>query len=56
MLTAVNDLKDNKKIIQLGVDYETMNPLARVFWEKYFTPYTKTVTRRIDEGMLEIIS
>ncbi len=32
----------------LGVDYETMNPTAAGFWEKYFQPYTASLTRRID--------
>lgn len=32
----------------LGVDYETMNPTAAGFWEKYFTPYTASLVRRID--------
>ncbi|MBQ4640748.1 MAG: GNAT family N-acetyltransferase [Clostridia bacterium] len=32
----------------LGVDYETMNPTAIGFWEKYFTPYTISLVRRID--------
>lgn len=36
-----------------GVDYESINPLGLSFWEKHFTPYTKTVTRRIDEGILK---
>ncbi|MBR2718689.1 MAG: GNAT family N-acetyltransferase [Clostridia bacterium] len=32
----------------LGVDYETMNPTAAGFWEKYFRPYTASLVRRID--------
>lgn len=38
---------------RLGVDYETINPSGRGFWERYFTPYTKTVTRRIDEHIIQ---
>ena len=37
----------------LGVDYESFNPTARHFWPKYFVPYTCSVTRRIDEGVLK---
>lgn len=37
----------------LGVDYETINPSGRRFWEKHFTPYTKTLTRRLNEFILE---
>lgn len=32
----------------LGVDYESMNPTALGFWEKYFSPYTASLVRRID--------
>lgn len=35
-------------VTYLGVDYETMNPTAAGFWEKYFTPYTASLVRRID--------
>lgn len=37
---------------QLGVDFESFNPAARGFWLKYFTPYTHSVVRRIDERIL----
>ncbi len=33
--------------MRLGVDFESFNPTAKGFWLKYFTPYTKTVTRTI---------
>ncbi len=33
----------------LGVDCESFNPTARGFWTKYFTEYTHSVVRRIDE-------
>lgn len=36
----------------LGVDFESFNPTAYRFWLKYFTPYTQSVTRRIDECAL----
>lgn len=35
-------------ISTLGVDYETMNPNARGFWERYFVPYTRSGERRFD--------
>lgn len=35
---------------RLGVDCETINPTAVHFWRKYFTPYTTSVVRRIDEN------
>ena len=37
----------------LGVDYESFNPTAFHFWTKYFEPYTCSLTRRIDEGILK---
>lgn len=36
----------------LGVDYESINPTAIAFWEKYFQPYTAGLVRRVDEGSL----
>lgn len=33
----------------LGVDYESFNPNALRFWRKYFSPYTRSVVRRVDE-------
>lgn len=36
----------------LGVDFESFNPTANVFWLKYFTTYTNSVVRRIDECAL----
>ena len=33
---------------RIGVDYETMNPTATGFWEKYFVPYTRSLVRRLD--------
>lgn len=36
-----------------GVDYEAINPAAYRFWNRYFTPYTVSVTRRIDERIVQ---
>lgn len=38
--------------IRLGVDFESFNPTANGFWTKYFTSYTNSVVRRIDECAL----
>lgn len=35
---------------RLGVDCESFNPTAFVFWRKYFDAYTYSVVRRIDEN------
>ncbi|HKL47936.1 MAG TPA: GNAT family N-acetyltransferase, partial [Candidatus Izemoplasmatales bacterium] len=36
-----------------GVDYESFNIKGSNFWEKCFSPYTRTLSRRIDEEILE---
>ncbi len=36
----------------IGVDCESINPTAIHFWKKYFTPYTQSLVRRIDENAL----
>ncbi|PWR71285.1 GNAT family N-acetyltransferase [Methanospirillum lacunae] len=33
----------------VGVDFESINPQAREFWLRFFTPYTNSLVRRIDE-------
>jgi GNAT superfamily N-acetyltransferase len=38
---------------RLGVDFESINPAAYGFWLKYFTAYTHSVVRRIDELIIE---
>ncbi len=43
---------EDETIERYGVDYETINPSGRYFWEKHFTPYTQSVTRRIDEYII----
>ncbi|MCI9073092.1 MAG: hypothetical protein HFH80_09920 [Lachnospiraceae bacterium] len=35
---------------RLGVDYESINPTAWGFWNKYFEAYTYSLTRRIVES------
>jgi GNAT superfamily N-acetyltransferase len=37
---------------RLGVDYESVNPSGSAFLQKYFTAYTHSVVRRIDEHAL----
>lgn len=46
--------KENYK--RCGVDFESINPNANRFWLKYFTPYTYSLVRRIDERIKESIS
>lgn len=37
---------------RLGTDFESFNPTAYGFWLKYFTSYTYSVVRRIDEHIV----
>ena len=39
-------------VTRLGVDYESINAAASGAWGKYFTPYTHSVVRRIEENIL----
>ncbi|MFL0245658.1 GNAT family N-acetyltransferase [Candidatus Clostridium stratigraminis] len=36
----------------IGVDFESFNSTANAFWLKYFTAYTNSVVRRVDECAL----
>lgn len=49
---VISKLKD-EGYIYLGVDFESFNPTAIGFWLKYFTAYTNSVVRRIDECALQ---
>lgn len=49
LLNYVIKVLKNEGYTTLGVDYESINPTAESFWPKYFTPYTCSVTRRIDD-------
>lgn len=35
-----------------GVDYESINPTGSRFWERYFTPYSLSLARRVDERIV----
>ena len=50
-LPIIDAMPDMKPFIEngLGVDYETFNATAHGYWTKYFTTYTHSVVRRIDE-------
>jgi len=49
---VITQLKADVDINSLGVDFESFNLSSNGFWLKYFTAYTSTVTRRIDECAL----
>lgn len=48
IVTLMETLK-REGILLLGVDCESFNPNARGLWLKYFTEYTHSVVRRIDD-------
>lgn len=48
LVKAALDFSIEKNCCYLGVDYETMNPTAQGFWQKYFEPYTLSMVRHLD--------
>lgn len=53
LLHTVESYLKEKDYKLLGVDFESFNIDGGAFWRKHFIPYTYTLTRRIDEGMLQ---
>ncbi|MDF2591202.1 MAG: putative glycosyl hydrolase [Clostridia bacterium] len=53
LLSFTFELMKNDGIKRIGVDCETINPMALRFWQKYFDSYTYSFIRRIDERILE---
>jgi hypothetical protein len=49
----IQDLK-TKGYTRLGVDFESINPMAYGFWLKYFDAYTHSLVRRIDEKAVKL--
>jgi ribosomal protein S18 acetylase RimI-like enzyme len=49
LLNYIIDIYKEKGYKRLGVDFESFNPTARGFWLKYFTEYTHSLERRIDD-------
>lgn len=49
---AISTLK-KEGYTSLGVNFEGFNPTGRGFWLKYFTAYTNSVVRRIDERITQ---
>lgn len=49
LLVYMTDLLEDEGIDYLGVDFETLNPSGFSFWNKYFSNYTYSGNRRIDE-------
>ncbi len=46
-------LAKNRKA-RTGVDFESINPSGSRFWDRYFTPYSYSLARRIDERILDL--
>lgn len=38
-----------------GVDFESINPSGSRFWDRYLTPYSYSLARRIDERILNLM-
>lgn len=54
LLSFLMDVLVSEGYTRCGVDFESFNPTARGFWLKYFTAYTYSVTRRIDERIIDM--
>lgn len=52
LLKFANDELKTAGVRRLFVTHGTINPTARGFWDKYFTNYSYSMTRRIDPDML----
>jgi ribosomal protein S18 acetylase RimI-like enzyme len=48
----IKKLHDENNLL-LGVDFESFNPTASGFWLKYFTEYTQSAVRRIDDRFIK---
>ena len=49
LLSWLMDLLRERGYLRCGVDFECFNYTARRFWLKYFTAYSDSVVRRVDE-------
>jgi len=38
-----------------GVDFESINPAGARFWNRHFTPFSYSLTRRIDERVMKLL-
>jgi|SRR5690554_1160034 len=52
LLGVIQEWLFENKYKLCGVDYESINTIGSNFWNKYFTPYTYSVVRRIDERVI----
>lgn len=55
LLSYLMETLEREGYSRCGVDYESLNPTASGFWMKYFTEYTYSVTRRIDERITSFL-
>lgn len=53
LLNEVMNWLKNHGFKLCGVDYESINPLGFLFWNRYFEPYTYSLTRRIDDRIVK---
>lgn len=55
LLSCLSKILEKEGAECLGVDYETLNPTALRFWTKFFSPYTYSFHRRIDERIVHFL-
>ena len=53
LLNYLINVLQNENNLLLGVDFESFNPTASGFWLKYFTEYTHSAVRRIDDRFVK---
>ncbi len=53
LLAFLMEILKTEGYTHCGVDFESFNPTSRGFWLKYFIPYTYSVTRKIDDRIVE---
>lgn len=54
LLLYVSNILKKDGVNRLWVEHGTTNPTAQRFWDKYFSNFTYTLTRNIDERILSI--
>ena len=55
LVSCLSKILEKEDAEFLGVDYETLNPTALRFWTKFFSPYTYSFHRRIDERIVHFL-
>ena len=55
LLDGVEAFLSERGLSLTGVDFESVNPAGARFWGRYFTPYSYSLTRRVDEDRKSVV-